>query len=139
MFYALAFGIGAGIALQAWRNFPADGPVSPNMAAVVAVVLGVAGYLAGRLRRGRGGTATATATAVSSSESTATAGVVNHVNVQLLQVGGAVAAAPAALSVPSGDLPWVVGERPQLTADQLDGIELEALMPEVTGEPQASQ
>ena len=71
MVQALWFGLGVGAAVQAWRQWPPDGPVTADGVAVVFVVGLVCAYLAGRTRRGASATATATATATADASASA--------------------------------------------------------------------
>lgn len=121
MFRVLAFGAAFGAAVQAWRAWPPDGPVTAVPAVVLFVLAVCCAYLAGLWRsRGRA-TATATATAVASSVSDAHAS--NTVNVAVLVPRSAGADAQALDSAP-----WFAGQRPAITADDLDGISLEDVM-----------
>lgn len=114
MLKALAAGLGIGAGIQAFRAWPPDGPVTMDAAAIVFAVGLIAAYLGGRWH-GRGH---ATAVAVASAEATATAAAVQSVNIVL-------ADRPAPpVRVPSDTAPWLAGERPQITADDLDGLDV---------------
>ena len=129
MFKFLALGLGVGVGVQSWRNFPADGPLSPDSAAFVFIVGLVFAYLAGRWR-GRGGAyASASASAVAVAESVASAS--NSLNLSLVMLGEG--ARPSGVSQPSESAPWFVQgapERRQVTADELDGMDVAELLTE---------
>lgn len=117
---ALALGVGAGI--QAFRQWPPDGPVSTDVAVTLFVIGLAIAYLGGRWH-GRGGAranATATATAVAKSEATG-----NVVNVAVFTPGGATA---SGLSVPTESTPWLGGPRPTVEVDDLDGMDVAELL-----------
>lgn len=127
---AIAFALALAAGVQAWRNFPADGPVSMDSAVFVSLVGIVCAYLAGRWdARGRG---SATAVAVASAEATAVAAVEssNTVNVAVVMPG---AGAGSSSRLPEV-LPWQES-RPALTADQLDGMDLSDLLEDSEEEP----
>jgi len=128
VFKFLALGLGVGVGVQSWRNFPADGPLSPDSAAFVCIVGLVLAYLAGRWR-GRGGAyASASASAVAVAESVASAS--NTVNLAVVVGEGA---RPSGVSQPSESAPWFVQgapERRQVTADELDGMDVAELLTE---------
>lgn len=123
----IAFGLAIGAGFQAWRNYPADGPVSGDMAFWVMVAAVVCAYLGGRSRRGAYATATATATATA--EATAAAHAQQAVQVF---IGSGEGPRPVGYSVPSADAPWLATskERPALSLDQLDGMDLAELSEE---------
>lgn len=113
----LAFGIGVGAGIQAWRNWPADGPTSTSMGFVVTVAAVLLAYFGGRRRRPAAvAVASAHAEAVSTSQ----------VNLAVVVPGaghsriGATAPEPGAVS-------WMGHERAQVTANDLDGLDLEEL------------
>lgn len=114
-----AGGIGAGAAVQAWRDFPPDGTVSRDMAMVVSVAGIAAAYYAGRWRS-RGGSAVAVASAQATAVSESTSTAVNTVNVAVLVPQ----AAPArGVRFPGDAAPWM---GPQIVAgdvDQLEGMD----------------
>lgn len=112
----LALGIGLGAGFQAMRQYPANGPVAPEVLYVVLLVGMIAAYFGGRYRgRGRGATATATATA------TAAAAATNTVNVAVFT-----AEKPeSAVRVPAESAPWLSDRRQEITADVLEGLDLE--------------
>lgn len=126
MLKALAFGLGVGAGVQAWRNWPANSLVTADSLAVVFCVGLVAAYFAGRARsRGHvSASATATAAAVSTSAAQAT----NSLNVFIAPGMGA-GSTPTVVSVPTEDAPWMTAPdtTPQLTVDQLEGMDLEDL------------
>lgn len=118
MFSALAFGLAVGASIQAWRSFPADGPLSPD-AAIVLFVAGLAlAYVGGRFKRSRSSSSVAVATATASSE------VHTEQRVQVVVMPAGHGAAPAGLAVPADSVAWLEGPRAQITADDLDGADL---------------
>lgn len=126
MLQALAFGLGFGAAFQAWRNYPADGPVTAS-AAAVCIGLGVlCAYLGGRWHgRGRG-SAHATATATASAQAAAS----NTVQVAVIVPGHGPSenrgVSDGGVQIPTERAPWLAGThvRPEITADDLEGMEL---------------
>lgn len=122
MFHFLGFGLAVGAGIQAWRNIPPDGPVSSDMAFWVLVVAVVLAYLGGRSRRGAYASATATASATAE----ATAAAHAQQAVQVFITNGEGGARPVGYSIPTGEAPWLAtsAERPALTLDQLDGMDL---------------
>lgn len=114
MLRTILFGLCAGSALQAWRQFPPDGPLTADSAlwlalSAVVIALGV-GWGLGRGHRGG-------ATAVASAHSEATAAALGnqvHVNVFSRDLEGA---RPVGLTVP--DSPSWRGEAPVLSSDQV--------------------
>lgn len=126
MLKALAFGLGVGAGVQAWRNWPSTSLVTADAMAVVFVVGLLSAYFAGRFR-GRGNvSATATATAVAEAVAT------NTVNLAVVVPGGGAGAAASPFSVPSDAAPWIASTTttPQLTGDQLEGMDLDELLDE---------
>lgn len=123
MLKALAFGVATGAAIQAWRNFPPDGPATQQTVASVVILGVLCAYLAGRWHgRGRSSasaTATATATAVASSVAQAH----QTVNVAVVMPGGG--ARPMGVTSPGGAMPWLDdAPRREVTADDLDGLDM---------------
>lgn len=126
---ALAFGLGVGAGIQAFRQWPADGPVSMTAAVGVFIVGLLCAYFGGR--RGRQSTSsTAVAVASASAESSG-----NVLNVQLFQPGGD-AASPHRVSsvldmrVPEPDrVSWLSTPRHAAIEPEilLDGHDLEEL------------
>lgn len=121
MLKALAFGLGAGSAVQAWRNWPATGDNTPWSVVAVFIVGIAAAYLAGRWH-GRGG---ASAVAVASAEATAVASNQTAVNVFTVLPGAG--ARPVDFDVPSESVSWMGAPRPAITAADLDGADLSEL------------
>lgn len=120
MLRAVAFGLAVGASVQAWRQWPPDGPVTADAAMVVFLFGLLAAYLGGLWGgRGRGG-ARATATATASAEATAAA-FGNAVNVAVFTADPA---RPTAFRVPDESVSWIEGQRRQLEADELDGLDL---------------
>lgn len=128
MLKLLAFGIGAGIGFQSLRNYPPDGPLSSNGLIVAVLVAIVCAYLGGRARRGATSVAVASATAEAHAASVAS----NSVNVYVSAPGGG--AVPVGMVIPDESLPWMGGQRPMLSADQLDGMEASELVEVLDGE-----
>lgn len=125
MLRAIAFGAACGAGIQAWRAWPADGPVSAAPAAVLFAVAVVCAYLGGRWRsRGRV-SATAVAHAVASSSADAVAS--NTVNVAVVLPGAGTAGAGSGL-YELEQAPWFGGQRAAITSDDLDGMSLEDVM-----------
>jgi len=120
---AIAFGLATGAGIQAFRNFPADGPVSMRSAALVLVVGVVFAFLGGLWGgRGRG---PVTAVAVAQAEATATA--TNNVQVAVVLPGGRRAGEGVRVPDPAS-VTWIEGERRQVEASELDGIDLSELL-----------
>lgn len=121
MFKAIAFGLGVGAGIQAWRNFPPDGPVTASSLALVFAVGILCAFFGGLWSsRGRGG-----AHAMASASAEAVASAVNSNTVQLAVVMPGAGARASGVSLPSDQAPWMVGasERPQITLDDLDGLD----------------
>jgi len=128
MLRAIAFGLAVGAGVQAWRNFPPDGPVTASSGILVSI-LGVLFAFLGGLWASRG-RSSATATAVASAEATATANAAQTVNVAVFTTGqgaGAASSAPVGVRLPADDAAWFGEQRPQLEAGQLDGMDLRDL------------
>lgn len=123
----LAFGLCAGAGFQAWRNIPPDGPGSTDAAFLVLLVAVLAafaaGYTLGRPYRGASATATAVAAAEASS---AAQSVVNLV----VMPGQGAGDAPMPVCVPTEALPWMGAQRVQVSADDLDGLDVAELLSE---------
>lgn len=120
----LLFGLAAGAAVQAWRNFPADGPLTATSAMLLAGIAVLAAYLVGRGRRLRFG-AVAVATAEANAEAHAVAS--NQVNVAVVVPGGG--ARPSGVTVPDADhTAWIEGPRHVAELDDLDGMDLSELV-----------
>lgn len=134
MFKLLAVGIGLGAGLQAWRNYPPDGPVAGDMVALVACVGMLAAYLGGRWH-GRGHSATAVAVASAEASAEATAAASNRVQVNLFTAAPGGGARPAGVMVPAdAGAPWIEGPRSELALDDLDGADLSELVEHQDGE-----
>lgn len=132
MFKALAFGLGVGAAIQAWRNWPATALVTADSLAFVFCLGLVAAYLGGRWSsRGSGG---ATAVAVASAEAASTSVASNNVNVAFVMPGHGAGSASSGVTVPTDSAPWIASStRPQLTSNDLEGFdpdELRDLLPD---------
>lgn len=130
-----AFGAGTGAGIQAWRNFPADGPVTAAPLAVV-FALGIVGAFLGGLwlHRGRGHSASAFASAHASAEASSVSSANQSIQLAVILPGSG-AGATAAGRIPSEAAPWLTGaDRLQVTADDLDGIDLSELVPDSTPE-----
>jgi hypothetical protein len=127
MLKALSFGLGVGAAVQAWRAWPAQSLVTADSLALVFCVGLVASYFAGKLAgRGRSVSATATATAVSTAQAN------QSVQVAFIVPGQGPGAVPGGVQVPTEAAQWFdsTSTRPQLTADDLDGMDLGDLLEE---------
>lgn len=130
MLAVIAFGLAAGAALQAWRNFPPDGPMQSESLALLFVVGVVCAYLGGRSRRPSTQVAIAQAAAFAEAKAENT----NTVNLAVVLPGGG--ARPHGVVVPDmDDMPWMVGERPQLDAGQLDGMDLAEFAEDPVADP----
>lgn len=122
---ALAFGLGCGAAIQAWRAFPESAPVTGDAVAVVfcagLVVAFLGGLWHGRGNRGAHATATASASAVAASSA------VNTVQVAVVVPGQG--AASQGVGVPTSSAPWLLGveDRREITADDVEGMDLSEL------------
>lgn len=120
---AVAFGLAVGAGIQAWRQWPADGPVTATAVFVVFVVGLVCAFLGG-LWGGRGRAASATAVAVASADATAVAsGGAATVNLYVASPA-AEPVRPVGVQVPSESVAWLEGPRPSIEADDLDGFDL---------------
>lgn len=121
----LAFGIGT--AIQAWRNFPADGPTTTAAVQLLFLLGMLAAFLVGRGFRRSGG---ATAVAVASAEATAVAS--NTVNVALVVPGAGAGRSHG--QVPDETVAWFDGPRQQVDVQQvMDGMDPSELR-EMVGE-----
>lgn len=131
MLRVIAFGLAAGAAIQAWRNFPPDGPLTSNSLAVAFIVGLVAAFLSGWFmgRPWRAANATAVASAVA--EARAAAASQSNASVQVLinnardQAG---AEAQGGVRVPEpGAVSWMA-ERPLIASvEDVDGMDLSDL------------
>ncbi|MGY2704855.1 hypothetical protein [Nocardioides sp. HB32] len=130
----IAFGLCVGAGVQAWRNFPADGPVTIGPAVLVMCLAVLAAYLVGRGVRGVGSSATAVAVASASAESTSVAGASSTVNLAVVIPGQGAASAPMGVQIPSESAPWLGGSKPVPELADLDGYDLSELGFEETGE-----
>lgn len=129
----LAFGLGVGAAIQAWRNFPADGPVSADMAIMVAIAGILLAYFGGKSRRP---SAVAIAQAAAHAEATASAN--NSVNVAIVMPGQGAGQSQGVVVPDFETVSWSAGEKHQVTADDLDGLDFEDAgfeMPEQSNVP----
>lgn len=129
MLRALAFGLAVGAGVQAWRQWPPDGPTAASSGIVVMVAGIVMAYLAGRWHgRGNGG-ASATATAIATANA---ASVGNTVQVYVAAPGGGVQPVTSVVgvaSVPSADAPWMTSEAvAELDVSTLEGMDLAELL-----------
>lgn len=103
----LAFGLVVGAGVQAWRNFPPDGPYSANSAVLVMVFGMVAAFLAG-YRWGRPSAhASASAYAAATADATSNATAANTVNLAVVVPGSAGATHQGASLHPSEAAPWL--------------------------------
>ena len=101
-----ALGLAAGAAVQAWRNYPADGPVQADLALWLFVAGIVVAYCAGRARRKPLTAAVAVAQADAHADAVASA----TQSVQVLLVNGdAGTRAPAGAASGLEAAPWLVG------------------------------
>jgi hypothetical protein len=119
---AIAFGLAVGAAIQAFRQWPADGPVTVDAAVAVFLVGLLAAYFGGRARRGSAATATATAVSISEANANAQA----HQSVQVAVVLPGAGASPHGIAVPGeGEHAplWWSTPRGHLEVDQLDGMD----------------
>lgn len=118
---AIALALGAGI--QAFRQWPADGPASMSTAVVVFVLGLIAAYMAGKARRDIGG-ASAVAVAAANAEASG-----NVLNVQVFSppTRTDVALDPLRVRVPEVDqVSWL--DRPNVASIEVaDVLELEDL------------
>lgn len=100
MLNALAFGLGFGAAVQAWRSWPPQAPVTADSLALVFCLGLVAAWLGGRSRRGAAAVAVATADA--------TAVATNTVQVAFFAPGSREdMTTGSGLRVPSEAAPWM--------------------------------
>lgn len=121
------FGVCAGAGLQAWRNYPPEGPGSAEGLWVVLLGAVLLAYLAGRgVRARRGPVAVAQAAAFASAKADSASS--STVNVAFVMPGAG--ARPVGVAVPDDSMPWFEGQRAQLSVDQLDGQELSELVEE---------
>lgn len=128
MLKALAFGLGIGAAIQAFRNVPPDGPLQADALAVLFIVGLAAAYGGGKHRRGAGSVAVAHAEAHADATSVAT----NTVQVAVVVPGGGAGADSAGrIRIPSDkELPEWFGSgelRPVVSSDQLEGMDASEL------------
>jgi len=124
----IAFGLAAGAGLQAWRNFPPNGPATGDALAVVFALGVVLAYVAGRVR-GRGRTvSSATSTAVAAAAATAESTAVQHVSLAVNLAGMPARESAATVAYPSDAAPWFAGQRAAITADDLDGLDAAELI-----------
>lgn len=129
MWSAVAFGLAVGAGVQAWRNFPADGPLTAHAAMIAAVVGTVAAYLGGRAMRGRGHvSASASAYAAARAEAQSSSTATQQVNVAVV-LPGQPSASSSVGAAHLDALPWVGAARPlQGEVDQLlEGYDLSEL------------
>lgn len=132
MLQALAFGLGVGAAIQAWRNFPPDTTVNADTLAWLFVIGLAVAWLSGRWSSHGKASAWASAHA----EASATSASTSAVHVQLLNVVPGQGARPDSLRVPSETVAWLDGDRPAITQDDLEGCDLSELG--IEHEPEAS-
>lgn len=141
----IGFGLAAGAGVQAWRNFPPDGPVTARSLALAFVVGVVCAYLGGRWhgRHHVSAWASAKATANAAAVAGASADAHQTVNVavfappagsQGVQAGGR-----PAMRFPDEETLWVGSAQRQISSDELDGMDLsefaEDTQCESTGQP----
>lgn len=123
---AILFGLAAGGAFQAWRNYPPDGLLTATSAFLLSLVGIVLAFLVGRSRRG----GSATAVAVASAESTSAAAAQSAATVNVFNVQAGHGAAPANLSVPADELPWLADAPRTLTARDLEVMDMGTILDE---------
>lgn len=128
MLRALAFGFGVGAAVQGFRQWPADGPVTMSSAVVVFLLGLVVAYFGGARRRGGG----ASAVAVAAAAAEANASAVQSVTLVVQQPGNA---AVGGIRVPDETVAWFGGERAAITADDLDGLDIAEVIEEGERQP----
>jgi hypothetical protein len=118
----LAFGLGLGAGIQAFRAWPPDAPVGMESAVVCFIVGLIAAYVAGRARRPAGGIAVATA------EATATASNTVQLAVVVPGQGAGQVGAHGGISVPTESAPWLGAVHSAPSLDQLDGADMRDVM-----------
>lgn len=130
----LAFGLCLGAGVQAWRNFPGDGPetIGPAMLVMfVAVLFAFAGgYTMGR----PSARASAAAFAAARSESSSTAASAATVNVAVVVPGQGAGASGTGALFPSADASWLGVGRESVSIDDVDGMDMSELMDVREGE-----
>jgi hypothetical protein len=132
----LVFGIGFGIAFQAWRNYPADGPVSANMVGLVTILGMLGAYFAGRIGRSSYSSASAYASAHAEANAEASSSSTAQQTVQVaFIVPGQGAATAGGVNVPDpASVSWAAAPRAALDVDQLDGMDVRDLASELDAE-----
>jgi hypothetical protein len=130
----LAFGLCAGVGVQAWRNFPADGPATMGPAMLVFVVAVLAAFLGG-YRMGRPFRVSASATAVAVASADAAASSQSTVNVAVFAPGQGAGSVAPGVAYPSDAAPWLGPARERLSLDDLDGMEVAELIEATEYEP----
>lgn len=137
MLKLIAFGLCVGAGVQAWRQWPADGPVTVEAGVLVMIVAVAAAFLGGlwwgRVRSSSWASAYAEARATARSESKATAQQSQTVNLVVVEKAGAGSARDGGVRTPDELTPWMGGARREVSADELDGMDLSEL---VRGEEQ---
>lgn len=123
MLKVIAFGLSAGVGVQALAGWDTGGKGTRWSLAVAFAVAVVCAYLGGKSRRGG-----AVAVAVASAEANAAAVAQNRVNVVVMPAVSA--GGSPGIGVPTEAAPWMVGavERPSLTLDDLDGLDVSELV-----------
>ena len=129
MLRAVAFGLAAGAGVQAWRQWPADGPVTSDSGILVMVVGIAAAYLAGLWKGRPHRSAYAAARAEAHAEATANAH--QSVNVAVVVPGQGASAGGSqgdgSVMVPLESASWIGGSLRHVEADELDGMDFAEL------------
>lgn len=124
----VAFGLCVGAGVQAWRNFPGDGPsmIGPAMLVMFVAVLCAfgAGYTMGR----PSARAMASASAAARAESSSTAASSSSVNFAVVIPGHGAGASSSGSLQPSADAPWLGAPRHSLSIDDVDGMDMSEVM-----------
>lgn len=131
MLKAIAFGLAVGAAVQGFRNFPSDGPATPDAVGVLFVFGLLFAYLAGRARRGTG---VAVAVASASAEAVAQAHAQQSVQVAIVVPGGGAHSAGVRVPDESAAPAWMGSTRPMVELDQLDGMDAGELIDSLDAE-----
>lgn len=130
----IAFGLSVGAGVQAWRNFPGDGPETIGPAMLVMFVAVLCAFAGGYTMGRPSARASASAFAAARSESSSTAASASTVNFAVVMPGhGAGSVASGSLS-PSVDAPWLGASRESLSIDDVDGMDMSEFMDVREGE-----
>lgn len=125
---ALIFGLAAGAGLQAWRHWPADGPLTANGVYLLFLVGLLTAYLSGRWHgRGR----PAFVQAVAEARATAISGAQSNVNVAVVVPGsgaGSQVGMVGGARVPDQSVSWLGSSRVELTENDFDGMDVQEFM-----------